>query len=93
MERFYEYFAPTHYDLNLSITNRKTKIHGRVEISGEVKAKTIKLHAVDIEISELVIDDKVTEYEQKDGALIIKNQELGEHRIEIEFTSEIKENM
>lgn len=93
MERFYEYFAPTHYDLNLSITNRKTKIHGRVEISGEVKAKTIKLHAVDMEISELVIDDKVTEYEQKDGALIIKNQELGEHRIEIEFTSEIKENM
>ena len=65
MERFYEYFAPTHYDLNLSITSRKTKIHGRVEISGEVKAKTIKLHAVDIEISELVIDDKVTEYEQK----------------------------
>ncbi len=93
MERFYDYFAPAHYDLDLNINSRKTKIDGHAEILGEVKNSTIKLHAVDIEISNLIVDDIETKFETKDGAVIIKGLSLGEHRFVLDFVSHIKENM
>lgn len=93
MERFFDYFAPAHYDLEFDINSRKTTIRSHAVITGEAKQSTIKLHAVDLSISRLLVDDKETKYEQKNDAIIIHGLTLGEHIITVDYSTTVKENM
>ena len=93
MERFFDYFAPAHYDLDLCINDRKTKLDGHVIIDGKAKAETIKLHAVDLDIRELLVDGEKHSFQQNKNSLAIKHLAPGSHRIEIKYQALIKDNM
>lgn len=94
MERFFDYFAPSHYNLDLKIDDEKTKITGQVQITGEVKAETIKLHAVRMEIKSVQLDGvKFDSFEHDGGILALSGLETGEHAVAVEFVSRIESDM
>lgn len=94
MERFFDYFAPAHYDLDLKIDDEKTKIAGTAVISGEAKAETVKLHAVRMDIKSVYLDGaKFEGFTHEDGVLSLKNISAGEHEIKVKFISYIKDDM
>lgn len=94
MERFFDYFTPNHYDLDLKIDAEKTKINGEAIILGEAKAETIKLHAVRMDIKSIHIDGaKFESFKHNDGVLVISDIALGNHEIKIKFVSKIESDM
>ena len=94
MERFFDYFAPTHYDLDLKIDDAKTKINGTVVINGEAKTETIKLHAVRMDIKSVYLDGaKFESFTHTDGVLALKGISVAAHEIKIKFVSQIKPDM
>ena len=56
MERFLNYFTPSHYDLDLQINNEKTAMLATATIYGDAQADNIKLHAVKLEIESVTLD-------------------------------------
>ena len=94
MERFFDYFTPNHYDLDLKINAEKTKINGEAVILGEAKAETIKLHAVRMDIKSVHIDGaKFESFKHADNTLAISDIALGNHEIKIKFVSKIESDM
>ena len=94
MERFFDYFAPAHYDLDLKIDDEKTKISGIAIISGEAKAETIKLHAVRMDIKSVYIDGaKFESFTHENGVLTLPNISVSAHEIKVKFVSQIKPDM
>ena len=53
MERFFDYFKPEHYDLNLVINSAKNNMDAVTVITGRAKAETIKFHAAKLKIKNL----------------------------------------
>ena len=93
MERFFDYFTPEHYDLDLKINDEKTRIHGTVLLRGVAKVETIKLHAVRMEIKSVSVDGvKFEDFTHADGVLMVK-MSLGEHELKIKFVSKIEADM
>ncbi len=94
MERFFDYFAPSHYDLDLKIDAEKTKITGVAQIRGAVKAETIKLHAVRMDIKSVFIDGaKFEGFTHSEGVLSLGGLAIGEHELKIKFVSKIESDM
>ena len=94
MERFFDYFTPEHYELDLNINDEKTKIHGLASLHGDVKAETIKLHAVRMDIKSIQLDGvKFEDFTHTDGVLIINHLSLGAHELTIKFISRIESDM
>ena len=56
MERFINYFVPSHYDLDLHINAEKTIITATTTIYGDAIADSIKLHAANLEIKSVTVD-------------------------------------
>ena len=91
MERFFDYFTPAHYDLDLRINDEKTRINGTVVISGEAKAETIKLHAVRMEIKSVYLDGaKFEGFRHEDGVLTLEGVSVAAHGIKVKFISQIE---
>ena len=94
MERFFDYFTPAHYDLDLRINDEKTRINGTVVISGEAKAETIKLHAVRMEIKSVYLDGaKFEGFRHEDGVLTLEGVSVAAHEIKVKFISQIEADM
>ena len=94
MERFFDYFVPAHYDLDLTINDEKTKINGITVITGEAKAETIKLHAVRMDIKSVYLDGaKFESFTHEDGVLSLNGISVAEHEIKIKFVSRIEADM
>ena len=94
MERFFDYFTPEHYDLDLAINDEKTKINGVATIKGEAKNETIKLHAVRMEIKSVHLDGaKFEDFIHENDVLTIKHLVNGVHELKIKFISHIETDM
>lgn len=94
MERFFDYFAPAHYDLDLQINAAKTQIKGQANITGIAKAETIKFHAVRMEIKSVRLDGaEFKRFTHADGMLCLEQIPLGEHQLELSFVSQIAADM
>lgn len=93
MEKLLAYFVPERYDLDLKINKNKTKIAATVEIKGEAKSETIRLHAVDMEIKSVKLDEADAKFEQKDGELIISGAAKGQQTIKIDYSFAVTEDM
>lgn len=94
MERFFDYFTPEHYDLDLTINDEKTRISGVVIIRGEAKAESVKLHAVRMEIKSIHLDGaKFEDFVHADGVLTLDHLTVGAHELKIKFISQIKADM
>ena len=94
MERFFDSFAPQQYNLTLDINAEKTKIRGHVTIIGEAKADAIKLHAVNLKIIKVLIDNqKIETPDYTNNILSIPNIKPGNHEIRVVYDAQILENM
>ena len=71
MERFFDYFKPEHYDLDLTISADKTRLTGAATVTGIAKAEQIKLHAEKIRLKSVKLGVKEIDYDREKGAIII----------------------
>ena len=93
MEKLLAYFVPERYDLDLRINKNKTKITATESIVGEAKSDKIRLHAVDMTIKTVKLDDQDAKFEYKDKELAIDCAEKGQHQLKIEYSFAITEDM
>lgn len=66
MERLLDYFEPKNYQLTLNINKQTERIRGKVLIIGTPKSNTIKLHAKNLKISSVTIDDEKVPFVYED---------------------------
>lgn len=93
MEYYLDFFEPKNYNLKLSINKHTKKIYGTEIITGVVKAKNIKFHAVCTKIKSLSANGKNIDFELTNEDLILKNIEQGQINIVIEFENDVSTNM
>lgn len=100
MERLLQYFTPEHYDLNLTIDRTRDLIEGTVKIRGLAHTKTIKLHAVGLEIrsvaqiSETSPDETSSlDFQHSGDTLEITLPEPGNLALEISYQTTLNKNM
>lgn len=96
--RLIDYYVPENYKLALSLQGKDRAFTGLVEVTGELKtgADHIGLHAKDLSISSVTVDDEPAQYNTgKDDELIITQDNLvaGKHKVTIEFSGVITDAM
>lgn len=102
MERLINYFIPENYQLNLKIDRQAESLTGEVKILGEAREKTLKFHAVNLEIQDvwlrLADDNETTPAEFiYDGEVLeipldpaLKGERL---EITVEYSTKVNKNM
>lgn len=96
MQRLYEQFHPSHYTVHWDLTNAAGRsIAGTVHITGQQLApNTITLHAKELAISKLTVNDAPAEYTTgKNDELIIQHAGAGEVVIAIDFSLALTDAM
>ncbi|MBR3252731.1 M1 family metallopeptidase [Candidatus Saccharibacteria bacterium] len=93
MERLIKFFKPEKYVLDLDIDKAKKTIGGKVTVSGEVLNEVVKFHAVDLKISDVVVNGKKYKFEADDEVLTVFDVDLGSAEIEIFYEGKLNENM
>lgn len=96
MQRLYEQFIPTHYQITWDLTSAKKRtISGSVVITGEQKsADSIVLHSKDITISRLTVNDTEVPFTHGgDDELTIAHASSGEVTIAAEFSLTLTDAM
>ena len=62
MERLLQYFVPEKYTLDLIIDKFAKTIGGKVVVLGKALRKTVKFHAVGLEITSVLVDGKEADF-------------------------------
>ncbi|MBR0431344.1 M1 family metallopeptidase [Candidatus Saccharibacteria bacterium] len=93
MERFLNYFKPEKYNLDIFIDKDKKIISGVVIVSGQVLNETVKFHAVNLEITGVLVNRKEAKFKADGEVLEIFEVELGEADIIIYYNGKLNENM
>ena len=62
MERLINYFIPQNYQLELRVNKNTEEVQGHTIISGKTKDSILKLHARDLKISKILINNKPVEF-------------------------------
>ena len=93
MERLLEYFIPEKYILNLGINKFDKKIGGTVVIYGEALKETIKFHAVELDVREVMVEGEKVKFEVSDGVLEIPKVPVGRIEIVISYLGHLNENI
>ena len=58
MEQLAKYFTPELYEIELRINKDTEQVQGRVKIQGVAKSSTVKLHAKNLKINQLTINQR-----------------------------------
>ena len=93
MERFFDYFVPENYELNIGVNKFDKKIGGVVEIRGEAKTETIKFHAVGLSVKQVMVNGKDVKFECKDGILTLFKVPVGDLWVVVRYDGALNENM
>ncbi len=96
VRRLYKHFQPDHYQLELVIDRKGRSFQGIVTISGHHPKTSlpIALHAKDLQINSIAIDDTVVSFEVHDDEVTITPQlTAGGYRITVDFTGIITDTM
>lgn len=93
MEKLLDYFIPEKYILNLTIDKHAKTIGGVVTVTGEVLAETVKFHAVDLSITDVLVNGEKCEFKTDGKILEIFDVALGAIEITIYYNSKLNENM
>ena len=62
MEQLAKYFTPELYEIELRINKDTEQVQGRVKIQGVAKSSTVKLHAKNLKINQLTINQRPTTF-------------------------------
>ena len=96
MERLLDYFVPGIYALDLNIDKFKKTIDGRVSVHGKVLSTTIKFHAVNLNVSNILIRGKTPVFTVNNDILEITLDDslVGQDfTIHIYYSGKLNENM
>ena len=94
MERLIEHFKPKSYDLTLFLNRHSGKAKGHIKIIGEPKKGVIKLHAKDLTIDRVKLQNEIVKSAHRDDQLEIPYfPELKTATIEIDYHFELNRNM
>ena len=93
MERLFDNFKPENYKIELRINKNTEEVQGRVTISGEKFKKALKLHAKNLKIINVAINDRKKEFELKDDVLEIIDVENGALVIDVNYSFKLSHNM
>ena len=95
--RLLDTFIPSHYTLTIDLTRAEEKaFSGKVVISGESTGESISLHAKDLTIHSVLIDDQPAEFSHGEfDELRLSQSDLaaGKHTISIDFSGTITDSM
>lgn len=92
MERFLDYFIPERYKLALTLNKAKNRMVGEVIVSGEAKADTVKLHAVDMTIKAVYLNSQAADFAREDGTISVKAAP-GHCEIRVEYFFDVTADM
>ena len=93
MERLLDYFVPERYVLDITIDKHEKTISGTVEITGEVLSEMVKFHAVELTISDVLVNGEKTKFKVDGEVLEIFELEKGEVEVTIYYNGMLNENM
>lgn len=93
MERLLTYFVPEKYILNLDIDKYAKTIGGVVIVTGEAKNEIVKFHAVDLNITDVLVNGEKAKFKANGKILEIRKVTLGKAEIEIHYNGTLNENM
>lgn len=95
VRRLFEYFQPSHYNLLLSLEREQRTFSGTVVIAGKkVGGYEIMLHAKDLNITSVAIDDTVVEFTQDgDELTITPDFPAGDYTLTLTFDGQITDSM
>jgi len=93
MEKLLDYFTPNNYALEFNIDKHQKLLTGTASITGTVLRPTIKLHAKNLDISSLTINDQPTDFTTDDDVISIQTPSTGELNIKITYTHQLTTNM
>ena len=68
MEQLANYFTPELYEIELRINKDTEQVQGRVKIQGVAKSSTVKLHAKNLKIHQLTIDQRPVTFTEDTAA-------------------------
>lgn len=94
-KRLLEYFIPTKYTLTLDLSNAKKRdFNGKVLIHGEAQSNTIYLHAKDIDIDKITLNQSSVSWHHVEDEISIEIPTIeNEIDIDISFSGKITEAM
>ena len=85
MEQLAKYFTPELYEIELRINKDTEQVQGRVKIQGTAKSSTVKLHAKNLKINQLTINQRpVTFTEDTEAETISFTSPASDAEISIE---------
>ena len=85
MEQLAKYFTPELYEIELRINKDTEQVQGRVKIQGVAKSSTVKLHAKNLKINQLTINQRpVTFTEDAESETISFASQASDAEISIE---------
>ena len=95
--RLLDTFTPNHYTLTIDLTRAEEKaFSGTVVISGESTGESISLHAKDLTIQSITIDNQPAEFSHGEfDELRLSQSDLnaGKHTVSIDFSGTITDSM
>lgn len=95
VQRLFTYFEPKHYTLVLDLHREERTFSGTVVIDGrKTGGYEIMLHAKDLDVSSITVDDTVVEFEQSgDELTITPDFPAGDYCVTVQFTGHINDPM
>ncbi len=93
MERLIKYFTPEKYILDLAIDKYAKTISGVVNVAGEAKDETVKFHAVNLKITDVLVNGRKSKYDADGKILTVSGVAPGKAEITIYYDGKLNENM
>ncbi|MBQ6313857.1 M1 family metallopeptidase [Candidatus Saccharibacteria bacterium] len=93
MERLLKYFVPEKYILDLYVDKFKKTIGGEVKVLGKALEETIKFHAVDLEISDVLVNGEKATFKANGEILEVYGVLPGEVEVTIYYSGTLNGNM
>lgn len=93
MERLYRNFKPENYNIELRINKMTEEVQGYVTITGEKVGDSLKLHAKNLKIINVLVNGERKNIEQKGDELEILDVENGAAKIDIKYGFKLTHNM
>lgn len=85
MEQLAKYFTPELYEIELRINKDTEQVQGRVKIQGVAKSSTVKLHAKNLKIHQLTVNQSPTTFtEDAEAETISFTSQVSDAEISIE---------
>lgn len=91
MERLLDYFIPHNYNLSLNINKHSGKVYATAVITGTPKSNTVKLHAKNLKITSVALNDKPAKFTQQEDILMFPV--TGDPKITIKYSFTLNTDM